>query len=124
MKNRRKRITNLAEMDKMYQDGVISRTTLWRAKKRGWCSPYWQEKEVTSDATKEEMMLLVSKLYKSIKKKSTYLYSIYGKREDWSVCDDMAHDAIEHIILKKETKYPLHVAGTYMKHYLLSGRYR
>ena len=113
----------MKKIHELYEEGLISRTTLWRAKKRGWCSPYWQKKEITSNASQEEMMLLVSKLYEDVKKKAIHLYSIYGKREDWGICDDMAHDAIEHIIKKKEIAYPLNVAGTYMKHYLLSGRY-
>lgn len=124
VKNHALRITDIEEIKELYEKGIISSTTYWRARKRGWCSPYWQKKQLTSSATEEEVYRLIENIYESVHKKAIHLYSIYGRRGDWSVCDDMAHDALLHLIEKKEVKYPLIVAGSYMRHYLISGRYK
>ncbi len=35
----------------------------------------------------------------------------------------MAHDAMIHVVEKREVKYPLQLAKTYMLHYFKKGRY-
>jgi hypothetical protein len=46
----REKITKAEEIEEAFQAGHISKTTYWRAKKRGWCWVGYHTKEKTSNA--------------------------------------------------------------------------
>ena len=117
------KVTDIKEMEELYKDGKISRTSLWRGKKRGWIKPTWQQKKITSEATLDEVWKVVAPLQKDFLKIAITIYKQNGLSNDYAVCDDMAHDAMIHVVEKREIEYPLQLAKTYMTHYFKKGRY-
>ncbi len=72
----RKKITDSDTIDALYKEGAISRTTYWRAKKRGWIKLNYHKKQTGNYLLAPEEQL---KLYWTIYKIAGKKFNIYSR---------------------------------------------
>jgi len=63
----RRRVENLKEIEALYKEGKISKTSYWRAKKRGWCWVDYHKKALNpkNPIIEENIELLLGVAYKN-----------------------------------------------------------
>lgn len=110
-----KKITNREEVEKLYREGKISSTTLWRFKKRGYIMLGWQKPHKQSTLSVHEVWELVLSLQKAITAIAWYqakaIITEYYTKE---TIDDIVQDTLIHLVERRQSEYHLVVAKTYI----------
>ena len=121
------RITNIKEIEALYKEGKISRTTLWRAKKRGWIDFGYHTKRKENVELEEEEKL---KLYWTIYKIAGRKINIYSRdRYDPTIFKELVADITLDVFLdileyKTDLKSSLKKIGWKVREYLTrKGKY-
>lgn len=107
------KITNMEEMEKLYIDGRISKTTLWRGKKRGWIKvdyhkPHHPEHQDTTVSWND-----ILDNYDNIR--NIVANEIRLKGIGFDMLDDITNDCLIYLYERQQSKYVLKVAKSFAR---------
>ena len=100
----RRKITDLDEIKKLYEDGEISRSTFWRARKRGYIIMNYHSKQKLSDyelSEDEKFKIYVYCRASAVNFVTKHIKRILDYREMTSLIEDIAHDIYIYILEKQ-----------------------
>ena len=123
----RGKITDYEQIEALYKEGKISRTTLWRAKKRGWIAlAYHSKKKENTELKEQDKLKLYWTIYKIAGKKfNIYSRDSYDHTTFKQVVGDIAGDVFLDILeYKTDLQTSLKKIGWKVREYLTrKGKY-
>ena len=114
------RVSSIKEIDTLFKEGKISRTTYWRAKKRGWCEIDYHKRTIPKNAD-GSFLVDIEKLYSFITIKAKQYINAHIEPKYAPNTLSIVQDVVqEYMLYVVEKQLSVKQAFSFYKHFIPS----